>query len=84
MFDRMNPEKYAATKNAGRQNDHLRDLANAANGHGRNNMGVTRQQKERAQKDLVRAVGDKKAGQLKEEALRAAGAKGKGLRRWFG
>lgn len=78
MFDRMSPEQLAKAKSS--TGNTLRKLALHANGHG----GVTRVEARKAEQELERAVGKRKAKQMRESALQAAGAPPKGLRRFFG
>jgi hypothetical protein len=68
----------AAREQADRAND-IRRLAVAANGH-----SVTRQERERAETALVQRLGRRGAAKAKEAELRSAGARPKGLGRWFG
>lgn len=79
MFDRMSPAQRArADEQSGRAADRAR-LAIAANGH-----EVTRIEKYRARAALVSEVGKRKADKLQEAAIRQAGARPKGLARFFG
>ncbi|MFI6541443.1 hypothetical protein ACIBHY_53950 [Nonomuraea sp. NPDC050547] len=75
MSDKQRRQAAAAARDA----NQLRALAIAANGH-----GVSRQDRNRAAEKLHQAVGERKAQQLQEDALRQAGAGAKGLRRFFG
>jgi hypothetical protein len=74
----MTPDQLAAAKGKARTNNDLHRLAMAANG-----LGVTRVERERAQGELERAVGKRRTTQLKETALQRAGARPKGLGRFF-
>ncbi|MGW4802501.1 hypothetical protein ACWEPC_59815 [Nonomuraea sp. NPDC004297] len=80
----MTPQQLARFRQSAETGGYLRDLARTANGHGPNSTGVTRQEKDKADKELEKTVGRRRANQLKESALRAAGAKPKGLGRFFG
>lgn len=75
MSDAQLAELKARTENA----NELNELARAANGH-----GVTAAERRKADAELQAAVGTRKAKRLREDALRQAGARGKGLGRWFG
>jgi hypothetical protein len=79
MFDRMPPEKLARAKGQAQQAGEAGELARAANGH-----GVTAAERRKAEETLVRTFGKRKAAQLKENELLRAGARPKGIRRWFG
>lgn len=79
MFDRMPPELLAKAKGQTTASNQVRKLATAANGHGSN-----RQQQRQADAELERMLGSRKAKQAKEDALRSAGARPKGLGRFFG
>ncbi|GAA2860350.1 hypothetical protein [Nonomuraea rubra] len=79
MFDRMPPEKLAKAKGQAQQAGEASKLARAANGH-----GVTGAERRKAEETLVRTFGKRKAAQLKENELLRAGARPKGLRKWFG
>ncbi|MGW4791164.1 hypothetical protein ACWEPC_01950 [Nonomuraea sp. NPDC004297] len=79
MKSRMTAQQLADLKKSGETGGHLRNLARAANGHGPNSTGVTRQEREKAQAELEKTVGRRRANQLKESALQAAGAKPKGV-----
>ncbi|MEU0516666.1 hypothetical protein [Streptosporangium sp. NPDC006007] len=79
MASKMTPAQIAAMKAKAETANTLNTLATAAIGG-----GVTRAAKERADAELVRAVGKRKAASLKEDALQRAGARPKGLRRFFG
>jgi 50S ribosomal subunit-associated GTPase HflX len=74
----MTPEQLAQAKGQSGRGNELSALARAANGH-----GVSRTTKEKAATELTRQVGKSKAKQLQETELRRAGAKPKGLGRWF-
>lgn len=67
MRDRMPAEKLAAAKGGSSTANHLKNLAIAANG-----LGVTRVDKERAQRDLESAVGARKAKQMKDNVIKSA------------
>jgi uncharacterized sporulation protein YeaH/YhbH (DUF444 family) len=79
MFDRMSPQQLAKAKGQASTTNHIRALATAANGH-----GSTRQQQRKAEAELERALGSRRAKKAKEDALRSAGARPKGLGRFFG
>jgi len=74
MPSRMTTEQLAKAKGSTNRAAELRRLATAANG-----LGVTRADKERAAAELERQFGKRGAARLKEDALRAAGARPKGL-----
>jgi len=78
MPSRMTAEQLAKAKGSTGRADELRRLATAANG-----LGVTRADKDRAAAELERQAGKCGAARLKEDALRAAGARPKGLSRFF-
>ncbi|MEU7004469.1 hypothetical protein [Nonomuraea sp. NPDC046570] len=78
MRSRMTPGQAAALKAKSETANTLNDLAQAANGH-----GVTSVQRRRARADLENAVGAVRADKLQEDALRRAGARPKGLGRFF-
>lgn len=73
-------EMDAASANA----RYFKTLARKANGHGPDNKGVTRVEKEKAAAELAAAKSKRQARRLKEEALVEAGAEPKLLRRIFG
>ncbi|MGW3352114.1 hypothetical protein ACWDA3_53220 [Nonomuraea rubra] len=75
----MTEEQLAALRARTANSNELNKLAQAANGH-----GVTSVERRRAEAQLEAAVGTRKAKRLREDALRQAGARGKGLGRWFG
>lgn len=75
MTDKQRAELLAASELA----NSLNEMAIAANGH-----GVTRIEREKAQKALQKAVGKKNAAKLQESALQRAGAAPKGWRRFIG
>lgn len=79
MRSRMTEEQLAALRAKIQNSNELNKLAHAANGH-----GVTAVERRRAATDLEAMVGKKKAKRLREQAVRQAGARGKGLGRWFG
>lgn len=79
MPSRMSDQQRAKQKAAAQTTANLRALAVAANGH-----SVTRTEKDKAARDLVSAVGKRKAKQLQEIEMQRAGAPAKGLRRLFG
>lgn len=76
---RMTDDQLARAKNGSQAANTLRTLAVAANGH-----GVTGTQRRQAQTALEGAVGKRQANKLKEDALRQAGARPKGIARLFG
>lgn len=76
---RMTPEQLAAAKGKAQTGNDLHRLASAANG-----FGVTRATREKAAAELEKQVGKGKAKRLQEDAARRAGAKPKGLGRFFG
>ncbi|GIH69423.1 hypothetical protein [Sphaerimonospora thailandensis] len=77
--DRMTPEQRAAAKAKAQAANDLDRLARTALGD-----NATSVEQRKAQAALERQVGRRKAEQLKERELRRAGAKAKGLGRWFG
>ena len=79
MRSRMTPEQLAKVKGKAASGNELHQLASTANG-----FGVTRAAKEKADADLVKQVGKRKAERLKEDAAQRAGAAPKGLRKWLG
>ncbi|GII89457.1 hypothetical protein Ssi03_74470 [Sphaerisporangium siamense] len=79
MPSRMTAGQLAKAKQAAATAATLSKLAETATG-----LGVTRQAKNQAEGELVAAVGKRKATRLKEDALRRAGARAKGLHRLFG
>ena len=76
---KMTPEQLAKAKGNGQTANQLNDLATKANG-----SGETRATAQKAAKDLERQVGKRKAAKLQEDALRRAGARPKGVGRFFG
>jgi len=70
----MTAEPLAKAKGSTGRADELHHLATAANG-----LGVTRVAREQAAAELERQAGKRGAARLKESALRAAGARPKGL-----
>ncbi|MFB9470579.1 hypothetical protein ACFFR3_13745 [Nonomuraea salmonea] len=75
----MTEQQLAALKASTQSANELNKLAQAANGH-----GVTAVERRKAQAELEATVGTRKAKRLREDALRQAGARAKGLGRWFG
>ncbi|MFN2636946.1 MAG: hypothetical protein ABR585_07970 [Gemmatimonadaceae bacterium] len=78
MPSRMTPEQLAKAKGTTRSADDIRKLATAANG-----LGVSRRDRDAAAAQLEKQFGKRGAAQRKEEALQSAGARPKGLRRFF-
>jgi hypothetical protein len=81
----MTPEQLAAYKDRSARANELNRLATKAAG-----LGVTSAEAQRAQAALIEATKDakgrpnqRKVKQLQEDALVRAGAKPKGLSRWF-
>ncbi len=79
MGSRMTPEQLAETRRAAQNANDESALAIAANGH-----GVRRTTAQAADAELVARYGRRKANQMKEQALVRAGARPKGLARFFG
>ncbi|WP_084965240.1 hypothetical protein [Thermoactinospora rubra] len=75
----MTPEQLAQARQKAKTAGQVRKLAQAANGH-----GVTRAEKEKANKQLEQMYGKRGAARLKEAELRSAGAQPRGLGRFFG
>ncbi len=73
-FSRMKPDQLAATKTGADTANHFRRLAIAANG-----LGVTSVERRKAQAELDRALPARQVKKLKEDALRQAGARPKGI-----
>ncbi|WP_214110669.1 hypothetical protein [Acrocarpospora catenulata] len=78
MRSRMTPEQLAALKGRAAKADELNDLALLATG-----MSSTRVEARRADAELERRVGRRRAARLKEDIKVQAGARSKGLRRWL-
>lgn len=75
----MTDAQLAAVKAKARTANELNRLARSANGH-----EVTAAERRKAERELEARVGARKAKQLREDALRQAGARPRGLGRWFG
>ncbi|MBO4275166.1 hypothetical protein [Microbispora triticiradicis] len=76
---KMTDAELAKAKGKGLSASHLNRLARQALGDGTNRAG-----QQQAAAELARTVGRRAAGRLKEDALRQAGARAKGLGRVFG
>jgi hypothetical protein len=75
----MTDQEHAAARAAAQNADNLRQMAwRAVGGEG------GRADQKKAQADLVKAVGEKKAKQWQEAAMQQAGARPKGIRRFIG
>ncbi|MGW4412622.1 hypothetical protein ACWEJ6_52140 [Nonomuraea sp. NPDC004702] len=79
MRSKMTPAQLDALKGSAINANALNQLATKANG-----LGVSRADRDKADQELTRTVGSRKAAQLKEDALQRAGARPKGLLRWIG
>jgi hypothetical protein len=75
----MTPEQLKAAKGNALTGNTVASLATAANG-----LGVTRKERDQADGELVKRLGKRGAARAKEAALRSAGARPKGLGRFFG
>lgn len=80
MRSRMSAQKYADMKAAADNRNALHRLATTSYA----GSGATPAEQQKAEKALVDAVGPRRAKKLKEQALQRAGARPKGLGRWFG
>ncbi len=65
--DRMNDHQKAVAKGQAKSGNRTQDLANAANGY-----GVTRVERERAQRTLEKELGPKGAKKAMKDSQRAA------------
>lgn len=79
MRNKMTADQLAKLKSQSERANALRGLALTALGD-----NATSVEQRKAQSELEHAVGKRKANQLKEDELRRAGAKAKGLGRFFG
>jgi len=75
----MTQQQLAEARRAARNANEESALAIAANG-----LGVSRTTAQAADAELVARYGQRKAKQLKEQALVRAGARPRGLARFFG
>lgn len=78
MRSRMTPEQATKMQARTGQANAISELAIAANG-----LGVSRADKDKANKVLEDQLGKRKMAKVKEEALRRSGAGRKGLRDLF-
>lgn len=79
MFgSKMSPDQLAKLKAKARTSNEIRALAQAAEG-----LGVTAAERRKAEAELKRRLGSRKAAKQREAALQSAGAKPKGVRGWF-
>lgn len=79
MRSRMTDAQLAKLKGKAQTSNEINKLATAANGH-----GVTSVERRKAQAALEQQLGKKGAAKAQETALQRAGAKPKGLGRFFG